>query len=855
MQRIDEARWQRAKELFHEALETASERRAAFVAAACGTDSWLRAEVGSLLESDGEAGGFIEQPAIELLADGTGDRPSRLLDPGATLGRYEIVEFLGAGAASEVYRARDTRLGRTVALKLQSNASALHAGAWLLREAQHASTLNHSHICTVHEVEEANGLPFIVLEHIEGQTLHAIVKAGALSTAEIVRWGAQIAEALDHAHKRGIIHRDLKGSNVVVTPEGDVKVLDFGLARRISPHAGGLTAAASILTDASVAGTLTHIAPEVFQGGPIDARVDIWALGVMLYEMASGQLPFTGDTPFSTANAILETDPAPLPSSVPLGLQRVITRCLSKDAAARYQTALELRDALHGIRVSHNIVTRLGRTRVWLLGAGLLIAALGGSAYWLTGGADGRLNPDAAARMLAVLPLRENSGDESQRFLVDGMTEALIAELGRFDAVRVIGSSSTVKFRDTANAVREVARETGAVHVFEGSITRSNDRVRLSARLIEASTGRLVWSEEYERAVRDLHALYASVAAAVAAAVEINVGDEDTRRLSLRRAVDPDVYEAYLKGRYHWNQRTSDSLRTAITQFEASIALDPTYAPAYAALADCYNQLGTVMVGQGSPQQWRPRAADAAIKALQIDPGLAEAHATLGYIRHYSGEWDAADKSLRRAIELNPSYALGRIWYANYLSSRGRADEAIREVLLAQEVDPLSPIINTNVAWVMINARRYDEAIVQLKRTLAVDPSYIQAHSRLCAAYSSAGRHEEAILECEMAVGLSNSSTSSLAALAQAYGLAGRRRDAQRLLDELLAGLPDRYVSSGALANAYTALGRTDAALSWLERSYEERSNNIAYLAVEPVYDPIRREPRFQAVVRAAGLP
>ena len=390
---------------------------------------------------------------MELLRNDTDGTSSRLLDRGDTLGRYEILEFLGAGAVSEVYRARDSRLGRTVAVKLQTDATAPDASGWLLREAQHASTLNHSHICTVHEVEEVNGVPFIVLEHIEGQTLHAVVKAGLPSAAEIVRWGAQIADALDHAHRRGIVHRDLKGSNVVVTPDGNVKVLDFGLARRLSP--GDVGAAAAVLTNASVAGTLTHIAPEVLRGGPIDARMDIWAVGVVLYEMASGRVPFAGDTPFATASAILETEPAPLPSSVPLELQRVIGRCLSKNAAARYQTASALRDALNAIHVGGHAV---GRSRAGLFAASLLIAVLAGSAYWWTRPSQRTVTPNTAARVIAVLPLRDPSRDDAQRFLVDGMTEALVSELGRLDAVRVIATGSTAKFRDHANAIREVAR-------------------------------------------------------------------------------------------------------------------------------------------------------------------------------------------------------------------------------------------------------------------------------------------------------------------------------------------------------------------------------------------------------------
>jgi serine/threonine protein kinase/TolB-like protein/Flp pilus assembly protein TadD len=997
MDNVDHARWHTVKAVFHEALDMAPELRDALVTAACGADALLRAEIESLLESDRAAGDFIEQPATTLLAHGAESDVSRRLEPGERLGRYEIVEFLGAGAVSEVYRARDTRLGRTVALKLLTDASFPEAGGWLLREAQHASTLNHPHICTVHEVDEANGRPYIVLEHIDGATLSATCKAGPPPIEALVRWGVQVADALDHAHTRGIVHRDLKSSNVVVTTSGDIKVLDFGLARRINAHAAdsevlhegssqrfatgfprgfatgfprrfstgfprwfatgfhrGFPASAllqerpsrtvpdvhwndvenrhetavansrengvkdprengvenrranhvenrvanpranhmenrretdvenrrenrvanprgndvenpreeppsrtavAVLADASVAGTLTHIAPEVFRGEPIDARIDIWALGVMLYEMACGRLPFKGNSPFSTATAILESNPPPLGANVPPALQRVILRCLSKDPAARYQTAADVRSELATIREGRVAPwTRWGRASAWLLAATMLVAGVAGSVAYLTGWPYWAAASDPASRMVAVLPLQDETGDDSPRFLADGMTEALIAELGRLDAVRVIAPATTSRFRDRGNAVRDVARETRAAHVLEGSLTRANDRVRLSARLIEAATGRLIWSEEYERHVRDLQALYGAVAAAIASAIEVSVQEDDVRRLSLTRAVDPDVYEAYLKGRYYWNLRTRASLATAIGHFEAAIALDPSYAPAYAALADCFNQLGTVMVGGGSPQEWRPKAAEAAIKALQIDPGLAEAHATLGYVQHYNWEWDAAEKSLRRALQLNPSYALGRIWFANLLSSRRRTDEALREVTAAQELDPLSPVINTNVAWILTHARRYDEAIAQLKRTLAIDPEYAQAHSRLGAAYTFAGRHQEAVDAFETLVTVSQRSPSSLAALAEAYGAAGRHRDAERLLDQLIAARSTQYVSAGALANAYLALGRTDEGLTWLEQSFRERTNNIAYLAVEPVYDAVRHEPRFQALLRGAGL-
>jgi TolB-like protein/Tfp pilus assembly protein PilF len=457
--------------------------------------------------------------------------------------------------------------------------------------------------------------------------------------------------------------------------------------------------------------------------------------------------------------------------------------------------------------------------------------------------------------LLAVLPILDPSGDESQRFLADGMTEAIVAELGRIDAIRVIAPGSTRPFGGQSDAVRAVARDTGAAQVLTGAVTRNGDRIRLAVRLTEVSSGRVVWSAEYDRHARELQALHGVVALEVASAIEIELHEDDEDRLTRIRAVDPDVYEAYLKGRYYWNQRTTESLRTAMAHYEAAIRLDPSYAPAYAALADCYNQLGTQMVGGGSPREWRPKATEAAIRALQIDPALAEAHATLGYVRHYEWEWEAAEQSFRRAIALNPSYPLARIWYANLLSARSRVDKAMAEVAAAAELDPLSPLIATNVGWVLINARRYDEAIATLTPIVARDPGYVQAHSRLAGAYSFSGRHAEAVAQAQTADRLTGGSASTRASLAQALALAGRREEAERLLDRLLDERASQYVPTGAVANIYAALGRTDEALRWLEQSHAERTNNNAYLAVEPVYDSLRSDPRFQALLAATGLP
>jgi TolB-like protein/tetratricopeptide (TPR) repeat protein len=853
MEANDRGSVERLKALFDQAVEAPPGRREEVLEAACADDQALRQEVLSLLASDAAAGDFLEQPAAcHLALSGDAWFPSRL-QPGHQLGRYEIVSFVGAGAVSEVYRAHDARLGRTVALKLLTDTTAHDGAAWLLKEAQHASTLSHPHICTVHEVDEWEGRPFIVLEHIEGHTLHAARRQGPLPLETIVRWGAEIADALDHAHRRGVVHRDLKSSNVVITLDQQVKLLDFGLARRL--EGAGSHQAASVLADASVAGTLTHIAPEVLAGGPADARVDIWALGVLLYELAAGCVPFQGATSFATASAILEESPAPLPRAVPPALRQIIARCLSKDPATRWASAGEVRDALRRLARDMGVGARRSRTARGALAVALVAVVAAAAAYvarpWPGAARDPASGPRA---VVAVLPVVEPGGDASQRLLPDGITEGVIAELGRIDAIRVIAPSSTRRFVGQPVTPPEVGRETGAAHVLSATLTRNGDRVRLAARLADVASGRVLWSSDYERGTRQLQALYGVMARDVAGAIAVQVRPDDAERLTRIRAVDPDVYEAYLKGRYYWNQRTAESLRTAVGHYETAIRLDPTYAPAYAALADCYNLLGTQMVGGGSPREWRPKAAEAAIRALQIDSGLAEAHAALGYVRHYNWEWAAAEQSFQLAIALNPSYPLARIWYANLLSSRNRVDEALAQATAAGEIDPLSPVVGTNIGWLLIHARRFSEAIAALQSVVARDPGYVQAHSRLASAYAFSGRLAEAVAEAETANRLAGDSVATRATLAQTLALAGRREEAGRLLAQLLQERARQYVPPGAIGNIYAALGRADEAIVWLARSHEERTNNNAYLAVEPIHDSVRADPRFEALVRATGL-
>ena len=849
---IDPEVWERLKRLFHDAAERPPEERSAFLAMACAGDPMLQREVESLLASDVAASGFLDVPAAASLADAFPDtRPVvPALTVGRSLGSYDIVGFLGAGGMSEVYLARDRRLGRDVAIKVVGRRDADARGRGrLLREAQHASRLNHPHICTVHEVNEDDGVPFIVMERIEGAGLNRLLRTAPIALEDLLRLGIQIAGALEHAHARGIVHRDLKSANVMVTPDGRAKVLDFGLARRLSARSADTHSA--VLESSTLAGTVSHMAPEVLLGRAAGVQADVWAFGVLLYEMASGELPFAGRTSFETAAAVISSPAAPLPAHVPPFLAAVVERCLVKNPAKRCRRISDVREALESIQLGSppRGVLRTPRPRRRRL-ALVAAAAVAGAALTI-GFSGGPADERSDARTVAVLPFTPGAGGSPDYFL-DGVTEGLIADLGAMESIRVTARPSVMRYRTARGAPADIARELGADRLVEATLSRSQGRIRVSARLMDAS-GDVLWTRDFDRSVRDVLALQADMADGIASAMGVDVLADRRRRTSVR-AVDPAVHEAFLKGRYHWTLRTEVSLRQAIDHFNAAIGLDPTYAPAHAALADCFNQFGTLMVGTASPREMRPRARAAATRALQIDPDLADAHATLGYIDHYDLQWEAAERGFRRAIDLNPSHALAHVWYANLLASRRRFGEAVPEVLLARDLDPLSVVVNTNVGWTLLLAGRGEEAVAHLRSTLLLDPGYGQARSRLGQAYASMGRFDAAIAESEPAREAGTLTPSGLAGLAQLYAAVGRTAEARRILDELLALARRQYVPPGAIGNVYVALGDHDTGLEWLERSFEERGNNIAYLAVDFHLDPLRRNPRFVALLKRAGL-
>jgi len=842
-------RWREVKEVFTEAIGLEADRRPAYVAGRCGADEELRENVERLLTAHAGAKDFIEVSPVRGIP---ADTASRGPLSGSMRGPYRLAQRVGAGGMGEVYEARDTRSGRRVAIKVLTDSGA-HAARRLTREGHHALELDHPNICEVYEVGEDETGAFIAMEFIDGSVVSDAVPEEGFDPAVATELALQLAAAVGHAHERGIIHRDLKRANLMLTLDGRLKVLDFGLARRLPANVESAISAASAvsLTEVGViAGTLHYLAPEVLRGERADARTDVWAFGIVLHELLTGGQPFQGRTPFELTSAVLREVPTPLPSHVPVGLRTIRDNCLAKDPAERYQNGGEIVEAVRALQSGARVRTRAKRSWTGRAAAaaavGTVAIVIGVVALVNTRRVDW-LGPPL--RSVAILPLQ---GEPD--YFADGVTEALINRLGTIDTLRVISRTSSTRYGNKAS-LADIRRDLQADVVVRGAVERLGDRVSLTAELVETETGRALWQNTFSRPANEVLALENDVLKGIVERLGVPVSESRQTTLRVARAVDPVVYEAYLKGRFYWNKRSSDSLQQAIAFYESAIALDPTYAPARAALADCYNQLGTVMVGVASPRDMRPRAKAEVIAALQGDESLAEAHATLGYISHYDWDWATAEREFRRAIDLSPNLALAHTWFANYLVSRGRMPEAVSEVRRAEQLDPFSLVVVTNVGWTLAYDRRWEEAIAAYWRALALDPAYIQARWRLGHALANVGRFNEADAELRKVVEMTGRSAPSLGTLAHAHVLAGRRTEAIAVLNELLDRARTAYVSPTTIYSLYFRLGDRDNGFAWLDRAMNERSNGTVYLAVDEFMDPHRDDPRYRAAVNRIGLP
>jgi len=782
---------------------------------------------------------------------------------GRTLGHYRVLEKIGAGGMGEVYRAHDERLDRDVALKVlpASSFADQTARARLLREARTASKLNHPHICTIHEVGEADGQAYIAMELVEGRPLSELVSGQALPTERVVRYGQQIADALAHAHERGVVHRDLKSANVVITAEGRAKVLDFGLAKRLREEEleEVTRSQASLTAEGAVMGTLAYMAPEQLRGQAADARTDIWALGVVLHEMLAGERPFQGNSGYELSAAILREKPGPLPAKVPVPVRAVVERCLAKEAGERYQQAAEVRAALEAIATGAvapwaGLRYALRRRQALAITAAVVVFVVAAVAANV-GGLRERLFGASPAKIesIAVLPLANLSGDPQQDYFADGMHEALITDLAKLSGLRrVIARSSVMRYRETDKPLPQIAGELGVDAVLTGSVLRSGERVRITAQLINARTEEHLWAERYERELRDVLTLQNEIVSSIARQIELKLTPAEAARLARARPVNPEAYEFYLRGRFHSDKRTPESLKKGLEYFQAAIDSDPAYALGYVGLADTYRLTGSYAVLP--PNEAYPRAKTALVKALELDDTLAEAHASLATSHWDDFDWQAAEREFQRALELNPNYPTAHHQYAVYLAASGRHQEAIKEIKRARELDPLSPVIRGAQLGILFHARKYDETIEEGEKALEAEPPFLYFHKG--AAYIEKRKFDKGVAEFEQQATVSPT-PAVLARLGYAYARVGRRAEAVKIVSELEELSKREYVSSYDIALVYAGLGDKTESLAWLERAYENKEGVmwLHFLKVSPSFDGLRVDPRFQALLRRMNFP
>ena len=779
---------------------------------------------------------------------------------GQRIGHYIIEQKLGEGGMGVVYRAHDEKLQRDVALKfletLPTGESAGHER--VMQEARAISALNHPNICTIYEVGEANGTPYIAMEYIEGRPLSQEITSAGFSLEQIERYGLQLADALAHAHGRGVIHRDLKAANIIVTPNGRMKVLDFGISRRLEPGGGDETT----VTDQSWAaqhtftGTLPYTAPEVFKGQEADVRSDIWSLGVVLYEMAAGKRPFRGSTAFELSAAILRERAPEISPAVPPVLQGVIDKCLSKDPGERYQSAGEVRAALEtattASRTHHQAVEpppagSLLSVQNLLLFC-LLLAFAVGVGYWLTGRNSQKPRPmPGAIQSLAVLPLENLSGDPAQDYFAEGMTDALITELSQIRKLRVISRTSVMQYKHTQKPLDQIAQDLNVDAIVEGSVVRVGSRVRISAKLFQTNIEGALWGGSFERNFTDVLALQGEVATAIARGIQVQLSGTEQSQLARSRSVVPEAYEAYLRGRYEAEKRTPEAFEDAASFFQKAIDRDKTFAAAYAGLADSYQYMSNYQIG--SPGVLMPKAKQAAEKALQLDDRLAQAHTSLAAIRFYHLEGGDIEGEFQRAIALDPSYAQAIHWYGLYLAATGRMEESVRELKLAREIDPKSLIIRANIGFVYYLGRDYDRAEEAEKDTIHMDPSFIAAHSYLGQVYLEKRQYAEAIDKFRTALSLSPGDVAGQADLAYAYAISGEKAQADEILEELQNARGSKYVSTYDWAVIYAGFRDKGKTLEALEEAFQERNGRMVNLRVHPQFAFLNSEPRFQKLL------
>ena len=896
---ITPQRWQEIDQIFAAALELEPEERAAFLDRACAGDEQLRKQVESLIAHD-EPRSFVGGPeeATRVLANVR-------LGLNEAIGPYRIVKALGAGGMGHVYLCHDKRLNRPVAVKLISNYHAAEEERIkrFQQEALAASALNHPNILTIYEIGEAAGKSFIATEFVDGPTLSSRIEEGPISIDDSLNIAMQLASALAAAHEAGIIHRDIKPSNVIVRKDGLIKVLDFGIAKYIQADGEESEKDTRFLTTpGAVMGTAAYMSPEQARGVTIDARTDLWSVGVVLYEMFAGCRPFSGDTAMDVMFAVIERQPLPLSAHNPLvhkTLERIVAKALQKERDRRYQTALELLSDLKSARRESDFLDERASSNAQRQSANTLAGAARESGElksdkqstkdfedtpttpssaeyivsrirkhkWATIVplvaliiASGLLvyrfvmtSSNRQIESIAVMPFVNEGGNSEVEYLSDGMTDTLINSLSQLPNMSVKARTSVFRYKGKDADPQRIGSDLSVQAILSGRVVQRDDNLTLYLALVDARDGNQVWGERYDRKMADLILLQREIARDVSQKLRARLSGAEQRKIVKDYTANTEAYQLYLKGRFHIFRLTPSEVQKGIAYFNQAIAIDPNYALAYVGLSGANRSLA--LGSEMTPREFLPKSIAAAQKAINLDDGLAESHTALGASMFwYEWNWNEAENQLKRALELDPNSAEGHLFYAHLLSNTGRHAEALAEIKRGRELDPFSPFLNALEGQFLVHAGKPDEALVRLRETFELAPAFWFPHMFAAGAYIEKGMYAEAIAEARRATELSPAQTVSLALEGYALVKLGKRSEAQDVLDRLLKLSKERFVPPYHIALLYNGLGDRDQAFEWLERGFEQRDPKMTFLKVASEWNNLRDDPRFMDLMRRVGF-
>ncbi len=786
---------------------------------------------------------------------------------GQIIAQYKIIEKLGEGGMGIVYKALDTKLNREVALKFlppHISKGGIERDRFL-QEAQAAASINHPNICVIYEIKDDGEQPYIVMEYVDGSTIRTKLESGPMRIDDAIKYGIQIGEALHEAHSKGIVHRDIKADNIIINSKGQAKVMDFGLAK--------LKGSMKLTRTSSTVGTLGYMAPEQIQGGEVDSRSDIFAFGVLFFEMLTGRLPFRGEHEAAMVYSIVNEDPEPIQKYLPeisTDIVHALGKALEKDPEDRYQHIDDIVSELRRVQKQSGRVSRPSdgktpeidhalsgtkpkdhshnRSRQFV-GLGIILVLLIAGFIGYVSFFGKRQSIDS----IAVLPFENVGADPNTEYLSDGITESLINTLSQLSNLTVMSRSSVFRYKGKDIDPQKAGKELGVKAVLTGRVTQRGDNLKISTELVDVSNNTNIWGEQYNRKLSDILIVQEEISKEISRQLSLKLGSEEAKKLTKHSTENTEAYQLYLKGRFHWNKRKADHLEKAVDYFNQAIEKDPGFALAYAGLASTYSLLPEY---SGKPaRDFIPKAEKAARKAMELDAMLAEPHAALGYIMNYQWDWEGAEREYKRAIELDPNYPTAHHWYGGILEQQGKLEEALSEYKRAQELDPLSPIITSNVGKLFIYMQRYDLALEQFNKVLELDQNFLFAHVFLGIMYAQQNKFDEAIRELQKVRQiLPADNPYGIGELGYIYAKAGKKNEAIKILNQLLEFSKKGKTLSVQIAYIYAGLNDKDKAFEWLEKGYNEQNRFLGYLKIDHPWDSLRSDSRYTAMLKKIGL-